>query len=321
MFCSPIIPTNAVLLLPPTARLTSSLPQGHREQIYSLAWSQCGRYLATVCRDGRVRIYDPRASSLPLREGGNIVAKKGARVVWACDGKYLVVTGFSAQSERQVIMYQTKDLACVHTETLDVSPAILIPFYDEDSSTLFLSGKGETTVYGYEVAEDSPHMFPLSPYKTNVPSQGLAFIPHKNSLNVKEVEFARAYRLSLTTIIPISFTVPRIKSNYFQDDIFPPTRSLWHPAVSGSAWAGGEDTQPEWVSLRPPGMSSVSHCQPSQAAKPSSQPSRGNIIHPEEAKDLGRDLTKAVSRILSTNESLEQDKMEGVEDKDWESED
>ena len=68
-------------------------------------------------------------------------------------------------------------------------------------------------------------------------------------------------------------------------------------------------------------MSSVSHCQPSQAAKPSSQPSRGNIIHPEEAKDLGRDLTKAVSRILSTNESLEQDKMEGVEDKDWESED
>ena len=47
-----------------------------------------------------------------------------------------------------------------------MSPAILIPFYDEDSSTLFLSGKGETTIYGYEIAEDAPHMFPLSSYKT-----------------------------------------------------------------------------------------------------------------------------------------------------------
>ena len=29
----------------------------------------------------------------------------------------------------------------VHTLTLDVSPAVLIPFYDEDSGTLFLSSK------------------------------------------------------------------------------------------------------------------------------------------------------------------------------------
>ena len=64
--------------------------------------------------------------------------------------RYLVVTGFCRQSERQVMIYETRDLSCAHTETLDVSPAILIPFLDEDSSTLFLSGKGETTIYGYE---------------------------------------------------------------------------------------------------------------------------------------------------------------------------
>ena len=34
-----------------------------------------------------------------------------------------------------------------------------------------LSGKGETTVHTYEVAEDSPHLFPLSPYKSSGGSQ------------------------------------------------------------------------------------------------------------------------------------------------------
>ena len=165
--------------------------EGHTDQIYSLAWSQCGGFLATVCRDGKVRVYNPRMSGQPLLEGGDVVAKKGARVVWAMDGRYIVVTGFSRQSERQVVLYASRDLSVVHTETLDVSPAILVPHYDEDSSTLFLSGKGETTVHGYEVALDSPHMFPLAAYKCSSPCQGLAFIQHKNALNVRDVEFAR----------------------------------------------------------------------------------------------------------------------------------
>ena len=240
--------------------------------------------------------------------------------------RYLIVTGFSRQSERQVMIYQTRDLNCVHTETLDVSPAILIPFYDEDSSTLFLSGKGETTIYGFEIAEDAPHMFPLSPYKTNAPSQGLAFIAHKNALNVREVEFARGYRLTSTGITPISFTVPRVKSTYFQDDIFPPTRVLWRSAVSGEDWVAGSEAQPEWVSLKPADMPSLSSggtqggltsapvINKTQNQKPN------NIISSlskDEAKEVGKDLTKAVSEILETNEILEQDNMEGVEDKDW----
>ena len=45
-------------------------------------------------------------------------------------------------------------------------------------------------------------MFPLSPYKTDAPSQGLSFIAHKNALSVREVEFARGYRLTSTRITP-----------------------------------------------------------------------------------------------------------------------
>ena len=49
-------------------------------------------------------------------------------------------------------------------------------------------------MYAYEIAEDAPYMFPLSPCKCASPTQGLAFLHHKNILNVRKVEFARAYR-------------------------------------------------------------------------------------------------------------------------------
>ena len=35
------------------------------------------------------------------------------------------------------------------------SPPLQIPFYDEDSSTLFLSGKGENVVFAYEVTGEA----------------------------------------------------------------------------------------------------------------------------------------------------------------------
>ena len=89
------------------------------------------------------------------------MAKKGARVAWVLDGQYLIVTGFSKyvtmslstysaheiyfyfhrQAERLVMVFRTSDLEQVHVQVLDVSPAILIPHYDEDSSTLFLTSK------------------------------------------------------------------------------------------------------------------------------------------------------------------------------------
>ena len=68
--------------------------------------------------------------------------------------------------------------------------------------------------------------------------QGLAFLP-KNVVDVKNVEFARAYRLTNNTIEPISFTVPRIKTVYFQDDLFPDTKVLWEPTLSAEEWMQG----------------------------------------------------------------------------------
>ena len=67
----------------------------------------------------------------------------------------------------------------------------------------------------FEVASDAPHLFPLSPYKAAGLHQAISFL-HKNVCNVRDVEFARAYRITNTTIEPVSFSVPRVKTAFFQ---------------------------------------------------------------------------------------------------------
>lgn len=307
--------------------------QGHTEQLFSAEWSGCGRYLATCCKDGKIRVYEPTAKSgpHPISEGGEIVPKKGARIAWVLNGQYLIVTGFSKQSERLVMVFKMGPVPeCVHTLTLDVSPAVLIPFYDEDSGTLFLSSKGESTVTTFEVSLDSPHLFPLSPYRPSGLHQGLAFLP-KNVVDVKNVEFARAYRLTNNTIEPISFTVPRIKTVYFQDDLFPDTKVLWEPTLSAEEWMQGSQKQAPLVSLCPEGMLALSGSNNNNSSRPTSkqQDLASNFSTPavgsgqiqasrEMAKKAEEGLEQSVSNLVDISTKLEQDNMEtGVDEKEW----
>lgn len=307
--------------------------QGHTEQLFSAEWSGCGRYLATCCKDGKIRVYEPTAKSgpHPISEGGEIVPKKGARIAWVLNGQYLIVTGFSKQSERLVMVFKLgPEPEMVHTLTLDVSPAVLIPFYDEDSGTLFLSSKGESTVTTFEVSLDSPHLFPLSPYRPSGLHQGLAFLP-KNVVDVKNVEFARAYRLTNNTIEPISFTVPRIKTVYFQDDLFPDTKVLWEPTLSAEEWMQGSQKQAPLVSLCPEGMLALSGSNNNNSSRPTSkqQDLASNFSTPavgsgqiqasrEMAKKAEEGLEQSVSNLVDISTKLEQDNMEtGVDEKEW----
>lgn len=65
-------------------------------------------------------------------------------------------------------------------------------------------------MYAYEVATEEPYLFPLATTKFPTASQAFSFLP-KYLCNVKEVEFAKAYRLTQTSVEPVSFTVPRVR--------------------------------------------------------------------------------------------------------------
>ncbi|XP_018326733.1 coronin-7 isoform X1 [Agrilus planipennis] len=303
---------------------------GHTEQISAFAWSPCGKFCATFSKDGLLRIFEPRQNNQPIREGKGPVGTRGGRLTWALNGRFLVVMGFDKVSVRQIMVFQSDNLSApLNTMTLDVSPSILIPFYDEDSSTLFVTGKGDSTVYAFEITEEAPYICPLSHHRCPSLHQGLSFLP-KNCCDVAKVEFAKAFRLTNNTIEPLSFTVPRIKTDLFQDDLFPSTKVSWKPALTGAEWFNGKNTPPQYISLKPEGMEQLSDSvvQETQDHKPAAkmtttQSSFSNALwnmDKAEIKSKQAKIQQSICDRIEINMKLEQDDMEGVDEKEWEEE-
>ncbi|XP_066496626.1 coronin-7 [Tiliqua scincoides] len=291
---------------------------GHRDQIFSLAWSPDGRHLATVSKDGKVRVYEPRKSAQPLQEGPGPEGGRGARIIWVCNGRYLLVSGFDSRSERQLSLLQAESLAAgpVAVASLDVSPSTLIPFYDSDTGVLFLTGKGDTRVFIYEVVPEAPFFLECNSFLSSDPHKGFQFLP-KTECDVHDVEIARALRLRQSSIEPVAFRVPRVKKEFFQDDLFPPTEAWWEPALSAAAWLKGADGQHRKINLQPKGMTPVSEAPkdiPSRKYVPSS-------VYLEEKSDEQKKeelLNAMVAKLGNREDPLPQDSFEGVDEEEWE---
>uniref|UniRef100_W5M359 Coronin n=1 Tax=Lepisosteus oculatus TaxID=7918 RepID=W5M359_LEPOC len=293
------------------------LLRGHQDQIFSLAWSPDGKFLATVCKDGKMRIYDPRKSTEPTQEGPGPEGARGARVVWACAGQYLLVSGFDSRSERQIYLYAVESLASgpVASVGTDVSPSTLIPFYDEDTSTVILTGKGDTRVYIYEILQESPYFLECSHFNSSEPHKGLVFLP-KTECNVPDVEFARALRLSKTSIEPVAFRVPRVKKEFFQDDLFPDTAVWWESALAASAWLSGANGQHRRISLRPKDMTPVSEA-PKEAPVRKYLPSSVYLEEKTDEQKKEELLSAMVAKLGNREDPLPQDSYQGVEEDEW----
>ncbi|CAG2189269.1 CORO7 [Mytilus edulis] len=276
----------------------------HPDQVFCVAWSPDGRYLATVCKDGRVRIFDPRKSPDAIKEGEGPDGPRGARVVWALNGKYLVITGFDKLCSRQLYVYD-----------LDFNPAVLVPYYDDDSKTLFVTGRGDGVVHSFEISTEHPHIFPLSPVQFEGLHQALSFLP-KTCCDVKKVEFAKGWRLTNNTVEPVSFTLPRVKTEYFQDDVFPDTKVIDKPVMTSTEWLSGANTPPRTVSLRPKDMKPLSEA-PVEAPKERKYESFNPDTYKSDEQKK-EELLDAVTKKLEIKESpLPQDLAEGVDDDEW----
>lgn len=181
---------------------------------FGLSWHPDGTFLAVMSKDHKLRIIDPRDGGRIVASGESTPGSRGGRVCWTNRGSQVALVGFSKVSERQLVLFSAEDLSTpLTTEGIDVNPSILVPFYDEDSRTLFLTGKGDSTVFAFEISptdEKTPFIHHLSHFSCPSPHQALALLP-KSSCDVRNVEFAKGFRLTNNSIEPVSFTVPRLR--------------------------------------------------------------------------------------------------------------
>lgn len=290
---------------------------GHEDQVFAMAWSPDGKLLATVCKDGKVRIYDPRKSAAPVQEGPGPEGHRGARIVWVCEGKHLLVSGFNLQSERGLYLFSTDSLSsgAVSVIHVDVAPSTLILFYDPDTSVVILTGKGDTRVHIYEIVSESPYFIECSSFNAPEPHKGLAFLP-KTECNILDVEIAVALMLTKTTIEPVAFKVPRVKKEFFQDDVYPDTSICWEPALTAAAWLSGSDGQHKTMSLKPKDMIPVSEA-PKEAPVKKYMPSSYYLEEKTDEQKKEELLSAMVAKLGNLDDPLPQDAFEGVDDDEW----
>ncbi|XP_047213086.1 coronin-7-like isoform X2 [Girardinichthys multiradiatus] len=290
---------------------------GHQDQVFGIAWSPDGKLLATVCKDGKVRVYDPRNSTAPVQEGPGPEGHRGARVVWVCDGKYLLVSGFDNRSERGLYLFSADSLSSgpIANAALNVAPSTLIPFYDPDTSVVILTGKGDTRVYIYEVVPEDPYFIECSSFNSPEPHKGLAFLP-KTECNVRDVEMAVGLMLTKTTIEPVAFRVPRVKKDFFQDDVYPDTDVWWEPALTASAWLSGSNGQHKKLSLKPKDMTPVSEA-PKEAPVRKYLPSSVYLEEKTDEQKKEELLSAMVAKLGNMDDPLPQESYEGVDDEEW----
>uniref|UniRef100_A0A8D0A2X5 Coronin-7 n=1 Tax=Sander lucioperca TaxID=283035 RepID=A0A8D0A2X5_SANLU len=279
-----------------------------------------GKLLATVCKDGKVRIYDPRKSTAPVQEGPGPEGQRGARAVWVCEGKYLLVSGFDSRSERVLYLYSADSLSsgAIASTSIDISPSTLIPFYDPDTSVVILTAKGDTRVHIYEMFPQDPYFIECSSFNSPEPHKGLAFLP-KTECNVRDVEIAVGLLLTKTTIEPVAFRVPRVKKEFFQDDVYTDTAVCWEPALTASAWLSGSNGQHKKISLKPKDMTPVSEA-PKEAPVRKYLPSSVYLEEKTDEQKKEELLSAMVAKLGNMDDPLPQESFEGVDEDEWVSE-
>ncbi|XP_040099793.1 coronin-6 isoform X2 [Oryx dammah] len=190
-----------------TGEVLLSLDDMHPDVIHSVCWNTNGSLLATTCKDKTLRIIDPRK--------GQVVANN---------------------FEEPVALQE-----------MDTSNGVLLPFYDADSSIVYLCGKGDSSIRYFEITEEPPFVHYLNTFSSKEPQRGMGFMP-KRGLDVSKCEIARFYKLHERKCEPIVMTVPR-KSDLFQDDLYPDTPGP-EPALEADEWLSGQDADPVLISLR-----------------------------------------------------------------------
>ena len=234
--------------------ITSSSLEAEGVSNMSFNWDGC--LMAFASRSAPAKILDPRTGEV-VSETPVEPSTRGQRVIWltnfGANSTLLTVDNAGGARGRRICLWDLKNLSQPLIQTkVDSANGCLFPLYDEGTGTILLSGRGDNTIRVFELGAGCTTISHCSDVSiAGEPMSGIALLP-KKCCNVANVETHKILRLSPTTVQPVTFVLPRSEQlkMYFQDDIFPPTRSESY-VQTASEWTSGEAAEPARETLRP----------------------------------------------------------------------
>lgn len=124
-------------------------------QLQEMKWDFTGSLLCTGMKNREYQIWDARTSSVVTKWEGHASPRR-SYMAWLGDSYYLVTTGYSRRSNREVILRDIRNIdAPVHTITADNSPGPFVPFYNPCCHVLWYAGRGDAKLNGIDVDDVS----------------------------------------------------------------------------------------------------------------------------------------------------------------------
>jgi coronin-1B/1C/6 len=260
--------------------------------IQELVWDYTGSQYAISTKDKSITTVDARSATTATVIENAHDGVKSIKLTYLGAGNNLLSVGFNKQSQRQIKIWDPRN-SSVELNRFDIDQAagVLMPFYDPDTSLVFLTGKGDGNIRYFESVHQE--LFPLSEYRTSVATKGAAMVP-KRGLKVMNCEIARFMKLTVNSVEPVSFIVPR-KSEQFQEDLYPDSAGSI-PSHTLTEWLGGSELPPILTSLNP--------VQKSSSTNSLKQPGSPHFVAPKTVAVLSKELEEANLRIKKLEEKL-----------------
>jgi len=263
---------------------------GHTDLINSIDWNANGSLIASSCKDKKIRVADPRKKGSVLEALAHD-GVKGSRICFLPNNRLFSV-GFTKNSEREYCLWDERKMDGPLTRVgLDSASGLIMPFFDPDTSMLYLAGKGDGNIRYYEVVDEAPYIHYLTEFKSNTPQRGLCFVP-KRAMNISECEVARGLKLGVKTVEPISFQVPRKGTDVFQEDLYPDCFS-GDASETASDYFSGKNADVKKVSL------SVGFVAKPKSTAVSFEVKEEKVLSEKELRDEVDKLQKRVSYLES----------------------
>jgi len=233
-----------------TATCVSTFDQC-QDTVMTMDWNNDGSRIACAGKDAAIRIYDPRNIDQAQTISDAFDGSKGSKVFWAENLGWIGGTGFSRTAKRQMKVWDLRKLdKTLYEQDIDQAASVLYPYFDNDNGILYLTGKGEGNITYYELVNDDKIAYLLSAYRNPEPQKGGGWLP-KRACDVWKCEVARFYKLTKSTVVPISLIVPRkAGAEIFQEDIYPDAYA-GRASLQADAWLKGENKPPITMSMNP----------------------------------------------------------------------